>query len=644
MRFNKNIPLVLKVYLLAISVFFVFRVVLFCTELHRINFDEVAVWTIIQAFVMGLRFDIVISGYILLLPALVLLTQGITNTQNTVVSTILFYWIFIFFSIGFIISSADIPYFNQFFERFTMDAFQWVENWEFVLSMIAQEPSYFLASLPFILLEVIFFVLLKRIFHSKETKPVVINIYLNVFVSLLFVSLIFLGIRGRIEKKSPIRVGTAYFSNNAFLNKLGLNPVFTFMRSYLESKDSRNQPIDLMDKELAISKVREYLQIDSKEFISPIARNVVLDTVLEKKPNVVLILMESMSAAKMSRHGNPHNITPFLDSLSTNSLYFENFYTSGKHTHNGVFSSLFAFPALYGRHAMKQIRSYNGIGSTLQEIGYTTMYFTTHDEQFDNVGGFLKANGFEYIVSQKDYPRREVKTALGVPDDYMFRFSIPTINEVLKTDKPFFATFMTASDHGPYYIPEYFSPKSEGIKNKIVEYADWSLKKFIEQSSKQPWFDNTIFIFIADHGAPISSTYEVPLAYFHSPFVVYAPGRIESKKIYQDMGSQIDVYPTIMGLIQEPYTNNTLGIDLLKEKRTYAIINNNDKVGILDTAYFCIMGKEKTSLYRYKQGDKTDYYDKERQKAEEMSEYAKAFLQTYQEVLLNKQTSLQNNF
>jgi phosphoglycerol transferase MdoB-like AlkP superfamily enzyme len=136
----------------------------------------------------------------------------------------------------------------------------------------------------------------------------------------------------------------------------------------------------------------------------------------------------------------------------------------------------------------------------------------------------------------------------------------------------------------------------------------------------------------------------VPLAYFHSPFVVYAPGRFESKKIYQDMGSQIDVYPTIMGLIQEPYTNNTLGIDLLKEKRTYAIINNNDKVGILDTAYFCIMGKEKTSLYHYKQGDKTDYYDKERQKAEEMSEYAKAFLQTYQEVLLNKQTFLQNNF
>ena len=254
MKFNKNIPLLLKVYLLAISIFFAFRAVLFCTELHRINFDEVAVWTIIQSFIMGIRFDVVISGYILLLPALILLTQGITNTQSTVISKILFYWIFILFSICFLISSADIPYFNQFFERFTIDAFQWIENWELVISMIAQEPKYFLVSLPFIILEVIFFVLLKRIFSHKEQKQVAINLYLNVFISLLFVSLMFLGIRGRIQKKSPIRIGTAYFSNNSFLNKMGLNPVFTFMRSYLESKDSRNQPIDLMDKELAISK------------------------------------------------------------------------------------------------------------------------------------------------------------------------------------------------------------------------------------------------------------------------------------------------------------------------------------------------------------------------------------------------------
>jgi phosphoglycerol transferase MdoB-like AlkP superfamily enzyme len=284
---------------------------------------------------------------------------------------------------------------------------------------------------------------------------------------------------------------------------------------------------------------------------------------------------------------------------------------------------------------MKQIKKYSGISSALLKNGYSTSYFTTHDSQFDNVEGFLRANDFENIISQLDYPMNEVKTTLGVPDDYMFRFSIQKIDELHKKGNPFFATFMTASDHGPYYIPDYFHPKSDKLKNQIVEYADWSLKKFFELSSKQKWFDNTIFVFVADHGAPISSNYEISLSYFHSPFIVYAPKKVLSKRVYKKIGSQIDIFPTIMGLINQPYINNTLGIDLLRENRKYAVINNDSKIGILDTSYFCIMGQERINLYKYKTKDKTDYVEEESEKAEEMTLYAKSIMQTYQEMLLN---------
>ncbi len=508
--------------------------------------------------------------------------------------------------------------------------------------MIMQEPKYFLFFIPFIILEVVFFILLKKILFAKAQKQVKINLYFNIFISLVFLFLIFVGMRGRVQKKSPIRVGTAYFCENSFLNKLGLNPVFTFMRSYIDSKDSRNAVINLMDKKKAIKNVQSYLNIDTTKYKSPIARRIEPDTVLETKPNIVLVLMESMSAAKMERHGNKNHLTPFLDSLANNAIYFENVYTTGKHTFNGIFSTLFSFPAIFRQHSMKQIKLYDGISRVLLKNGYSTTYFTTHDSQFDNVEGFLRANGFQNIISQSDYPLKEIKTTLGVPDDYMFRYSIPKINELASENKPFFVTLMTASDHGPYYIPNYFNPKSKKIKQQITEYADWSIKKFMSLSAKQKWFNETIFVFVADHGAPLNAVYDISLNYFHTPLIFYAPKIIHSNQVISKIGSQLDIFPTIMGLIKQPYINNSFGIDLLKEKRKYAIINDDDKIGIIDTTYFCILkrNEEKLKLYKYREKDRTNYFEQKRKKANDMAEYAKSVLQTFQEMILNGQTIL----
>ena len=643
-RINQNIKVILKIYLLVLSVFSIFRLILFFTETDRLDFNELPLFTIFSSFVMGIRFDIVISGYILFFPALILFILDIVKKNSKIINKIIFYWIFIFFTIAFIISSADIPYFNQFYDRFSIGAFEWIENFDFVLSMIIQEPKYFIIIIPFLIIEVLFFLLLKQIFTEKH-KIIYAATWLRISLPIIVLSFMFLGVRGRIQKKSPIRVGTAYFSDNSFLNKLGLNPVFTLMRSYLDSKDGRNKSINIMDEELAINNVQKYLKIKSPKYQSPIARKIVPDTISEAKPNIILIIMESMSAAKMERHGNKNKLTPFLDSLSNNSLYFENIYTSGKHTFNGIFSTLFSFPALYRQHTMKSIRKYDGISSLLLKRGYSTTYFTTHDSQFDNVEGFLRANDFQNIISQLDYPMNEVKTTLGVPDDYMFRYSIPKINELSKNSNPFFVTFMTASDHGPYYIPDYFHPKSKEVKQQIIEYADWSLKKFLTLSAKQKWFNNTIFVFVADHGAPLSAVYDISLNYFHTPLIFYAPEIIQTNKVRKEIGSQIDIYPTIMGLIKQPYINNTLGIDLLNEKRKYAIINDDDKIGIIDTTYFCIMrGKnEPPKLYRYKEKDIINYFNQEKKKANDMVEYAKSNLQTYQAMILNGEITLHNN-
>jgi phosphoglycerol transferase MdoB-like AlkP superfamily enzyme len=351
-----------------------------------------------------------------------------------------------------------------------------------------------------------------------------------------------------------------------------------------------------------------------------------------------------MSAAKMKRHGSAEELTPFLDSLSNNSIYFENIYTAGKHTFNGIFSTLFSFPALYRQHSMKTNNQYNGISTSLLNNGYSTTYFTTHDSQFDNIEGFLRSNNFQNVISQSDYPVSEVKTTLGVPDDFMFRFSIPKINELAEKENPFFVTFMTTSDHSPFYVPEYFQPKAKAIESQIVQYADWSLQQFIQLASKEAWFNNTIFVFVADHGAAIDAKYDIPLNYFHTPLIIYAPEIFMANEVHEKIGSQIDVYPTVMGLIKQKYVNNTLGIDLLKEERKFTIINDDDKVGILDTDYLCIMKNNgaKLELYKYKEQDKFNYFDQEKEKALEMADYAKSNMQVHQIMISEGKTTLKD--
>ncbi|MBK7523007.1 MAG: LTA synthase family protein [Saprospiraceae bacterium] len=631
-----NILKFIKLYLAAIFFFFIFRMILFISEMERID-TTVSTSDILLSFWMGIRFDVVITGYILLLPFLIISVLTISKQRSSIVHTGLRYYINGMFTLAFLICAVDIPYFNQFFARFSVSAFEWMDSPVFVLKMAMQEPRYWMFVLPFCLIIYVFYRITTGLFSEigQNEKGKMIP---GILFSILFLGFMLLGIRGRLDEKSPIRVGTAFFSDNAFLNQLGLNPNFTLIRSYLDSRKEENKKVSLMDENKAIFNVQKYLGITTPDDSFPLNRIVAQDSVQENKYNVVLIIMESMSVAKMTRHGNTFHLTPFLDSISNKGYYFDNAYTAGIHTFNGIFSSLFSFPALFRQHPLKgsTLKKYHGIFTALKKYDYSSIYFTTHDGQFDNVEGFLKANDCEQVISKDDYPSEKIKTTLGVPDDYMFEYSIPLLNELHAKNKPFVAAYMTTSDHGPYYIPEYFTPKNKDIKKQIVEYADFSLRKMISLSSKQKWFDNTIFVFVADHGSPLDSDYEMSLDYHHSPLLFYAPRIITDHKTFSDMAGQIDIFPTIMGLLQLPYTNNTLGINLLKEKRPYIYFSADDKYGVIDEEWFLMVNSEKKrSLYQYKTKSKNNFILDKPELAEKMDAYAKSNFQAYQFVLSN---------
>ena len=639
----KKIPVFVKItvklYLLLIAIYTAFRVALLLLNLDRVG--ETTFWEVFQAFVMGVRFDIVTIGFVIAIPTIVLTIFSFFGKKSRIFEQIYTWVLTVCFTITFGICAADIPYFDQFFDRFNITAFEWMATGDsvFVFKMIFEEPTYILMMLPVLACGFIFWFFANRMMKRSNDWESVNYVRYGIATVLLW-GLVFIGMRGRLNEKSPIMVGTAYFCNNAMLNQLGLNPNFTLARSWLDSKDPDNQKVRFMSDEQAIALVQKNLGIETPDADFPIAREIVRDTV-SNDYNVIVVIMEGMSYNKTAHGGNTRNLTPFLDSLMDKSLSFNNCYTTGTHTYCGIYSTSVSYPVVFRNHALKRIPvlQYDGLAATLQKNGYQTAYFTTHDKEFDNVAGFLSQNGVERIISQADYPVSEVKTTLGVPDDYMFRFAMPIFDEMASKNKPFCVTMMTASDHGPYYVPEYFEPRSEEVKYQITEYADWSLQRFIEMASEKPWFDNTLFVFVADHGAALDTDYSIPLSYFHTPLVFYMPKHLQAVE-NEAIASQMDVFPTVMGILGKMYVNNTFGIDLLNGNRRYAYFMGDDKYGVIDGDWLFINkpSEDQKGLYKYVEKEKKNYISDYPEVAVEMQKYAESAWQVNEYQLDKKKT------
>ena len=623
----------LSVYGVGIVAFTLFRAIntlFFCLKAEQTDWG----WDLARAFFMGWRFDTVISCYILSLPLLYLSVIKLIGVKRKGFYLGAHVFVAALYLVSFFACAADIPYFNYFFTRLNVSALAWMDSLGFVVKMIVEEPMFLLYLFVFLVFAVAY-LLVMRVLYRKFLKEQSGNVQYvkQIVLSLLLVGLCFLGMRGRVALKSPIRVGTAYFCNDPFLNQLGLNPMYTFFNSIKESR--KNKDIHLIDSDAA-----------ADVYARQLADNTLCDSnivQLQPNTNVVVVIMESMAACRLG-HFNPDlNLSPCLDTIAAHGMSFENAYSAGIHTYNGIYSTLFSYPAVLDHHSMKKtdIPVMCGMPHHFKAHGYHTMYFTTHDEQFDNVAGFLYGNDIERVVSQKDYPAKEVKSTLGVPDHVLFGHVVEELDK-LPTDKPFFASVMTASYHNPFILPDDigWKPRSEKMEDKMVEYADWSIGEFVRAAKKKPWFANTLFVFVADHGVSGSSPYDMSLNYHHMPMIFYCPSQIQPQTRSQ-LALQIDVGPTVLGMLFPDDDNNTFGLDLQRQTRMYAFFSADNKIGVLDTAFFyryrTADGNE--ALYRYHDGDAEDVIETQREKAESMRNYGLGMIQHAFDRLKNKKTS-----
>jgi phosphoglycerol transferase MdoB-like AlkP superfamily enzyme len=624
MKYFAAYAIAFKVILTALLAFTVYR-------LSFLFFNAAAIPAVLnnpvylyyRSFILGVNFDLVIICYILAPFVIFCFIQQLLQ-RSFPAGLFFFKWYFIIlFSVCLFICAADIPYYRQFATHLNRDALNWASSPGFVFKLIFSSFSYWGFLLFFIALICFLYWCITKLFSGYTTPPTA-NKFIACFTFLLLALFTFVGIRGRTALKTPIKTGTAFFSEYAFFNQLGLNPCFVFFSSLKQEQQWPFLATPYTDVEL--KNAMQQLSDPPRPINRHTERNYTA-TGTPQQFNVVLVLMESMGMTKMGYHHCTH-LTNRFDTLVKQGVFFDRFYSSGIHTSNGLFSTETGFPSIMNTHPLEQYtaKAFKGLSYWLKKNKYSTNFFTCHDGQFDNMEGFMKFNHFDHFYSQDDYPSGKALSTMGVPDHYLFEYALEKMDAQHKEkNTPFFSYILTSSDHGPWIIPTDipFKATADDEHDRSTQYADWALGYFIEKAKKYDWFNNTLFVFTGDHGVNFGHTYAMPLSYNHVPCLFYMPAQLKSDTI-SSLGGQIDVLPTVLSFLKIPFKNTSMGIDLMHEKRPWMYFTADSKIGAINEEfyYFELMDEQKEMLYKFKDLDTKNYMDEYKAKADSMGKYA----------------------
>lgn len=381
-------------------------------------------------------------------------------------------------------------------------------------------------------------------------------------------------------------------SSNVFANELQSNGLQKFYKAFTNSELDYFEFYETLP-ENDLAQFDSIINLNYKN-----NTNTITSEGKEIKKNVVLITVESLSADFMKHYGNTNTITPFLDQLAEESLFFTNLYATGNRTVRGLEAVTLCLPPTPGESVVKRIDNKNKFttASVFNSKGYTSKFLYGGDAYFDNMQDFFGGNGYD-IVDKSSLKPNEISFSniWGVCDEDMAKKAIQVMNNEAKTGKPFFNHWMTVSNHRPFTYPEGKISISGTAKSREggVMYTDYALKQFFEMAKKQAWFKNTVFVIVADHCASSSGKTELPMDKYRIPAFIYAPGFIQPQKV-DKLVSQIDVMPTVLGILNFNYTSKFFGQNVLqKNYKPRAFIATYQDLGYIKDDVLTIISPQK---------------------------------------------------
>jgi phosphoglycerol transferase MdoB-like AlkP superfamily enzyme len=622
----------------------VFTILLLCMLMYRLIFyfqfdissqihDTNILW---QSIMTGVRFDIITTAYLTIIPLLLIIFHCCLNPKSKAIAITTKIALSITAIIQSLIMAADFAFFRQYHIRITKAIHLWNDNLATTLNFIFTDKNFYPQIIACILLSTfLIYVFIKIINHFLilKNKPRSVNQKWIQTISMII--LLVIAMRGGVQPR-PMGVRNAFVFNNEYLNQFALNPVVSYIDSYqLISITS------MADKE-ALQNVRDYLHLQKNAGELPLLQKVIYTDSVVKK-NIVIILMESMTASMMGYYGNKNHHTPFLDSLSKHAICFTNFYSMGIHTCNGMFGTLYSLPSLGVLHPMASIsfttQQFGGLPFILKNAGYKNIFFCSHEPNFDNTEMFLTKNHFDKIYSSANYPPQKKVNAWGVSDEFLFQYATERIDELTKNANLVMATILTISTHPPQEMPHktIFKPRSNEAFSATFEYADWSLQQFFETAKTKSWYENTVFVLIADHGTLIPNYEADFIAQNHSPFLIFDPTKNYVDSVIGTPCNQTDVVPTLMNVFQLSHNYIGLGTNIFTKKNPYTYFMRDDLKCVTDGKFLLTINKLGTEIfYNLNTKKVVENVEMHSTQISEMKKYCFSFLQSAEYCIDNK--------
>ena len=554
MYFFKNF---LQKILLLIVIYFLSRFCFLINNFSSFNFfDEVSFFFIL---IECIRFDLSILLYInslVLFLILIPINFRVKKWYRTFVNTI-----FLTVNIPFIIlNNIDIEFFQYNQKRITSDFVDLLLLGNDTIQIL---PSYLVNYWPLLLLSGLQILLLIKYcdFKPQLTITNLKSFYKSALVFLISVLFFVVGARGGLQLKPINTINAGELSNPIFSNLI-LNTPFTFLHSF---KSEKLFPYNYFsDEELnnTISLNRNYLSEK------------------QKKHNVVIIIMESLSKEFVGFHNN-HDLTPFIDSLMNHSLVFTNAYSNGLRSIEALPAITASIPTLSNTPFISSVyaqNKFNSLPSVLSKKGYSTSFFHGGTRGTMGFYGFAKKAGFQKYFGLEEYDNKaDYDGTWGIYDEPFFKFFARKLKD---ENQPFLSTFFSLSAHPPYNLPNHHNSRfKEGdLKiHKLITYSDYSLKVFFNSIKNEDWFNNTLFVITADHTSPKSSDsiYKNKIGRYSIPMLFYTPDK-SLIGIDSVVTQHIDIMPTVLDILGYNKPFISFGESVFR-KRGWAIHHNNNR-------------------------------------------------------------------
>ena len=547
------------------------RVIFLFSNLPQFQFNDIPIY--FKSFYVALRLDAVVASY-LCLPVFLTIFLPYIGWVSKIYRNFFFLFIGIIATLYSFLSIADIEFYKDLGTH--LNILSWQPNvlsrefWQFV--WVEYPVIYYLFSITTI--SYLWYKLLTKIIRKQKQQ------FGSFFSSISFfiIGFLLIGtfIRGGWQQR-PIDWGHAIFSDNLFANQTALNPLFNLGRSVIQLNSEKNiaKLVKYMDNSSALLMTQKTIKTPREIFTdsSSFKREIIKSHVI--KPNIVLVVLESFLGKYCgSANSEGIDVTPNLNHMANNGINCTRTIASGKRSAYGLSTILCSWPPLPGFPLISQVESQQEVetvASLLKNIGYSTWFMYGGDADFDNMKGFVLANGFDHLIEQNDFPKNTPGTMWGVFDEYLFDYA----ESILDTSQvPVLLTMFTTTNHQPWKIPKqmeevipHFLNKNKRIKKvmRTMAYTDYIIGEFIEDNRSEAWFQNTIFVFISDHGInEYSGMYEDPRN-AHIPFIIYSPAIIIKSKKINEVTSQIDVLPTLLHLIGYPKPFDLMGTNILSD-------------------------------------------------------------------------------